>query len=100
MGTRPVVKYFSLPKPFIAGEVLLAGKLGECVRGAKVTLTSKAEKKTFTAETDFLGDFEFKGLVVGGEYTLRAEYQGYLAREVIVKTDASVNVGELLLTAG
>ncbi len=99
LGTRPLVKYLSLPKPFIAGEVLLAGKPGECVRGARVTLTSKAERKTFTAETDFLGDFEFKGLVVGGEYTLRAEYQGYHAKEVIVKTDASVNLGELLLTA-
>ena len=99
LGTKPVVKYFSLPKPFIAGEVLLAGKQGECVHGAKVTLTSKAEQKTLSTETDFLGDFEFKGLAVGGEYILRAEYQGYLAKEVTVKTDASVNLGELVLTA-
>jgi len=79
---------------------LLAGKQGECVRGAKVTLTSKAEQKTLTTETNFLVDFEFKGLVVGDEYTLRAEYNGYLPKEVIVKTDASVNLGELVLTAG
>ena len=52
---------------------MLAGKQGECVHGAKITLMSKAEQKTFTTQTDFLGDFEFKGLVVGGEYTLRAE---------------------------
>jgi hypothetical protein len=69
------------------------------VHGAKITLTSKAEQKTFTTGTDFLGDFEFKGLAVGGEYTLRAEYQGYLPKEVTVKTDASVNLGELVLTA-
>ncbi len=99
LGTKPVVKYLSLPKPFIAGEVLLAGKQGECVHGAKVTLTSKAEQKTFSTETDFLGDFEFKGLAVGDEYILRAEYQGYLAKEVTVKTDASVNLCELVLTA-
>lgn len=99
LGTRPTVKYYSLPKPFIAGEVLLAGKTNECVKGAKVTLVSKADRKTAATETDFLGDFEFKGLDTGGEYVLRAEYQGYLAKEVAVRTDASVNVGEVVLAA-
>jgi Fe-S-cluster-containing dehydrogenase component len=98
LGTKPVMKYVSLPKPFIAGEVVLAGK-DECVSGAKVTLQSKADNKTLATETDFLGDFEFKGLVAGAEYTLRAEYEGYLAKEVMVRTDASVNLGELVLTA-
>jgi hypothetical protein len=72
----------SLPKPFVAGEVLLAGRQGECAYGVKVTLTSKAEQKTFTTKTDFLGDFEFKGLVVGGEYTLRAKYQAISQRKL------------------
>ncbi len=98
-GTRPAIRYFELPQPFIAGEVLLAGKPGECVRGAKVTLRSKAGQNLAATETDFLGDFEFKGLDAGGEYLLRAEYEGYLAKEVTVRTDASVNVGELLLSA-
>jgi Fe-S-cluster-containing dehydrogenase component len=98
-GTKPIVKYISLPKPFIAGEVLLAGKEGECIQGAKVTLQSKADNKVMATETDFLGDFEFKGLVTGAEYTLRAEYKGYCAKEITVRTDASVNLGELVLTA-
>ena len=61
LGTKPVMKYFGLPKPFIAGEVLLADKQGECARGVKVTLLSKADNKILATETDFLGDFEFKG---------------------------------------
>ncbi len=99
LGTRPAIKYFSLPKPFVAGEVLLAGKQGECAKGVKVTLQSKTDNKILATETDFLGDFEFKGLAKDAEYLLRAEYQGYIAKEVTVRTDASLNVGELVLTA-
>jgi Fe-S-cluster-containing dehydrogenase component len=98
-GTKPLVKYIGLPRPFIAGEVLLAGKEDECARGAKVTLQSKADKKILVTDTDFLGDFEFKGLVKDAEYLLRAEYEGYLAKEITVRTDASLNVGEMVLTA-
>jgi len=98
LGTRPRVKYIGLPKPFIAGEILLEGKDGECTKGVKVTLIAKADAKAVSTETDFLGDFEFKGLVAGAEYTLRAEYEGYLAKEVTVRTDKSVNVGEVVLT--
>jgi Fe-S-cluster-containing dehydrogenase component len=97
LATKPAVKYFGLPKPFLAGEVLLANKTGECAYGAKVTLMSKADQKVLTATTDFLGDFEFKGLVTGTEYTLRAEFDGYRAKEISVRIDASVNVGELVL---
>jgi len=98
-GTKPVVKYISLPKPFIAGEVLLSDKPGECLRGAKVTLQAKAEKKIFVTETDFLGDFEFKGLAGDTDYILRAEHEGYIAKELAVRTNASLNVGELVLIA-
>ncbi len=79
--------------------MLLAGKKVECARGAKVTLQSKADKKILATDTDFLGDFEFKGLVKGAEYLLCAEYEGYLAKEITVRTDASLNVGEMVLTA-
>ncbi|MGA3101623.1 MAG: 4Fe-4S dicluster domain-containing protein [Terracidiphilus sp.] len=98
-GARPVVQYISLPKPFIAGEVLLSDKPGECLRGAKVTLEAKAEKKILVTETDFLGDFEFKGLAADTDYILRAEHEGYLAKELTVRTNASLNVGEVVLIA-
>jgi Fe-S-cluster-containing dehydrogenase component len=96
-GARPTVQYFELPRPFIAGEVRLADKPGECAAGAKVTLVAKTDQKTLATETDFFGDFEFKGLAVGGEYTVRAEFAGYGAKEVAVRVDASVNVGEISL---
>ena len=99
LGTHPLMKYVALPKPFIAGEVVLADKPGETAIGAKVSLQAKADKTILTAKTDFLGDFEFKGLAANTEYLLRAEYEGYLAREVTVRTDASLNVGELILSA-
>jgi Fe-S-cluster-containing dehydrogenase component len=45
LNTKPVMKYIGLPKPFIAGEVVLSDKKGDCVRGAKVTLQAKAGQK-------------------------------------------------------
>ena len=95
--TRPMLKYFGLPKPFVAGEVTLADKPDECAIGARITLTSKTGNKALTTETNFLGDFEFKGLMAGEAYTLRVEHDGYRAKEMNVRTDASINVGELAL---
>lgn len=97
-GTKPAIKYFGLPRPFIAGEVLLADKPGECAIGVKVTLTSKKDKKTLTTATDFLGDFEFKGLTAGAEYLLLIEHKGYRTKEIKIRTDESVNVSEVVLT--
>jgi Fe-S-cluster-containing dehydrogenase component len=99
-GTQPTTKYISLPKPFIAGEVLLSDKRGNCVKGAKVTLTAKGEDKfIMETETDFFGDFEFKGLSRNTEYTIKAEYEGYFSKELTVRTYASQNLGELILEA-
>jgi Fe-S-cluster-containing dehydrogenase component len=98
-GAKPVMQYINLPKPFIAGEVLLSDKPGECLKGAKVTLRAKQGKKISKTETDFLGDFEFKGLARDADYILRAEYKGYIAKELTVRTNTSLNVGELMLIA-
>jgi Fe-S-cluster-containing dehydrogenase component len=94
--TKPIVKYIDLPKPFIAGEVLLADKTNECAKGVKVTLTD-CDGKVMETETDFLGDFEFKGLAKNATYTLKAEQDGYFPAEISVRTNASKNVGEILL---
>jgi Fe-S-cluster-containing dehydrogenase component len=99
LGTQPLLRYISLPKPFVAGEILLSGKSGECVRAAKVTLTATAEQKTMSTMTDFFGDFEFKGLVAGSEYTLCAEYEGYKTRLIAFRLEDSLNLGEIMLEA-
>ena len=96
--TRPVVKYIGLPKPFIAGEVILSDR-EECLKGAKVSLTSKAGDVVMETETDFLGDFEFRGLQKGVDYTLKAAFEGYFPEEMTVRTNASKNVGIITLKA-
>lgn len=99
LGTEPVVKYVGLPKTFIAGEVVLADKPGECPGGAKISLRDAGGKEVAATETDFFGDFEFKGLEKNKEYVVKAEYPGYLPVEISVRTYASQNVGELVLKA-
>ena len=95
-GADYVVRYYKLPKPFIAGEVMLCDS-EDCVRDAKVTLTCAKTGNTVTTTTDFLGDFEFKYLAVGGNYTVKIEYPGYQAAEVEVTTDIAKNLGEIVL---
>ena len=96
-GAKPLVKYIGLPKPFIAGEVLLSDRQSECVHGARVTLHVKGNSTIFETRTDCFGDFEFKALPRDTEYVVRAEYTGYLAKEITVRTNASKNLGEVLL---
>jgi hypothetical protein len=97
--TKPLVKYLSLPKPFIAGEVILEDEQDDCLAGAKVTLSDADGKMVAETETDFMGDFQFKGLANGVDYTLKATYEGYYAEEMTVRTNASKNVGLITLRA-
>lgn len=92
----PAMKYIELPKYFIAGEVLLADKPNECPKGAKVTLKA-ADGKVAETTTDFFGDFEFKSLENNKEYVVKVEYAGYKTAEITVRTNASKNLGEIVL---
>lgn len=96
-GADYVVRYYKLPKPFIAGEILLADKPGECVEGVKVTLKCSESGEERVTETDFFGDFEFKYLKKDGEYTVKTEYPGYAAYEASIKVDRARNLGEITL---
>lgn len=93
--TKPTVKYIGIPRPFIAGEIMLADN-DECIKGAKVTLSCECGYKA-EASTDFFGDFQFKGLESNVDYTLKAEYDGYYPVEMTVRTNAAKNVGEIVL---
>ena len=97
LEVKPVVKYVGLPKLFIAGEVLLADKPKECLKGAKVTLKSLETDATMETSTDFFGDFEFKGLAKNQEYVLTAKYDGYAPVEITVRTNACKNLNEITL---
>jgi hypothetical protein len=50
-------------------------------------------------ETDFFGDFEFKGLSKGTDYTLKAAFDGYFPEEMTVRTNSSKNIGVITLRA-
>lgn len=93
--TKPVVKYAAIPRPFIAGEVMLADN-ADCVKGAKATLTGP-DGKAREAATDFFGDFQFKNLEYNVDYKLKCEFPGYKAQEIVVRTNSAKNVGEIVL---
>ena len=99
LGTGPSLKYLGLPKPFISGEILLSDRLKECAKGVKVTLQSADGNPLSETETDFLGDFEFTNLEKDTEYTVKAEHNGYNQAEVTVRTNASKDLGEIVLQA-
>jgi NAD-dependent dihydropyrimidine dehydrogenase PreA subunit len=86
LGSEPAVLYRELPAPFITGEVLLADKPDECCPGAVVRCAAKDGTIQETV-TDFLGDFQFKGLKKGGEYIVTAAFPGYKTHEQKLTVD-------------
>lgn len=96
--TKPTVKYLHLPKPFLAGEVVYQDT-DECASGVKVTLSFKDGGKIGETKTDFLGDFEFKGLQVPADYIVKIEAAGYKTVEIKTPIKGSKNLGEIFLMA-
>ena len=94
-ATKPGVFYIGLPKRFIAGEVVLADREDECAEGVKITLSSEAGE--CAGATDSYGDFELEGLAPDTEYRVRIEQEGYVPREVVVRTKMDINLGTIFL---
>ena len=92
---KPNVVYRNLPGRLIAGEVLLEDKQDVCAEGVKVSLKGGSIEKT--CKTDFLGDYEFKGLPADKAFQITIEYDGYKSQTIDVKTDTDKNIGEFLL---
>jgi NAD-dependent dihydropyrimidine dehydrogenase PreA subunit len=95
LGLGPAHYYRRLPKPFICGEVI-CNKCGEDIKGAKITAKSECGC-VFEAETDFLGDFEVRGLPTNKEFTVTIEAPGFQTRVLTCRTNAAVNLGEIYL---
>jgi Fe-S-cluster-containing dehydrogenase component len=91
----PKVHYANLPKKMITGEVLLADRQDICAKG--VTITLKTGNQIRTGQTDYLGDFEFDGLMGNKSYTIQIAHAGYKPKEISVKTYNDVNLGEIML---
>jgi len=94
-GLKEKVVYIGLPKRFIAGAVVFGDK-DECAENVDVTLTGEGVKKTI--KTNNYGDFEFEGLELEKEYSVRIEYPGYTVKEFIVKIQTDVYLGDIILT--
>ena len=69
-GTKPGCRYIDMPKPFAAGEVFFADDPGEPAKDVPLSLNDDRGNVRL-AVTDCFGDFEFRGLEKGREYTLR-----------------------------
>lgn len=94
-ATRPSVRYIGLPKRFVAGEIVFAGKEGECAEGVKVTLAGGGV--TLSTATDLFGDFEFEGLNKNETYRLTVNAVGYREKMLEIVTRKDVNLGEIVL---
>jgi Fe-S-cluster-containing dehydrogenase component len=96
--TDGLVCYYGMPKPFIAGEVAYAARPGEPAKGVGVKLLDESGAPCGKCETDFLGDFEFKGLEKDCIYQLVIEQDGYVSKEITLELRSSTNVGTILLS--
>ncbi|MBW1862309.1 MAG: carboxypeptidase regulatory-like domain-containing protein [Deltaproteobacteria bacterium] len=95
-NTKPRVHYIDLPKRFVAGAVYDPEE-DECVQGATIVLTDLKTSETFTAETDYFGDFWLRKLKVG-KYSLSIKKEGYLPKEIeTISTVKDVNAGDIEL---
>ena len=96
-GADYVVRYYKLPKPFIAGEILREDLPDECVEGAKVTCTCTDCGEVLETKTNFLGDFEFKYLKPGRTYQITTEYPGYAPQTIEITLDEAKDLGTIVL---
>lgn len=93
--TDSLVKYYGIPKRFVAGEIVYKDNEGECAPGVKVTLSGGGQSRETI--TDLFGDFEFEGLDKNETYRVAVTADGYAAQEVEFTTFRDVNLGEIVL---
>jgi Fe-S-cluster-containing dehydrogenase component len=94
-ATAPLVMYVGLPKRLIAGEVVLDDADDACAAGVTVTLEGDGGRRKTTSGT--FGDFAFDGLAKNTSYHLTIALDGYVTRQLDVKTLSDVDVGEIRL---
>ncbi len=93
--TDSLVQYVGIPKHFVAGEVVMKDKEGECVPGVSVKLTGGGQDAETV--TDLFGDFEFEGLDKNESYSVNVTVDGYVSQDIPFKTFRDVNLGEIIL---
>lgn len=96
-GCSPLVRYRGIPKRFVAGEVVLADAADACAQGVKVVLEGEGVRRETSSGT--FGDFEFEGLASNVAYRITVSHAGYAPRQIDVKTQTDVDLGDVVLTA-
>jgi Fe-S-cluster-containing dehydrogenase component len=94
--TRPLVRYYGLPRRFVAGEVVLDDADDACAAGVELLL--EGEGLRAATVSDAFGQFAFDGLAAHRSYRISVSHPGYAPRTLGVKTDTDVDVGVLRLT--
>jgi len=94
--TKPSVQYRELPAPFVTGEVLLSDAADACAEGIQVTCIDAQGIRRQTV-TDFLGDFQFKGLTKAGQYKITIAHPGYQTVETELITHTAKDLGTMIL---
>ena len=93
---NPRVLYVGLPKPFLAGTVVLED-IDECAQGAELLLKDKTNGKTVEIKADSFGDFQFNGLSPDHFYKLVIRFRGYLPFEMDIEFKGDTTLKEINL---
>jgi Fe-S-cluster-containing dehydrogenase component len=93
---NPRVLYVGLPKPFLAGTVVLED-IDECAQGAELLLKDKTNGKTVETKADSFGDFQFNGLSPDHFYKLVVRFKGYLPYEMDIEFKNDTTLKEINL---
>jgi Fe-S-cluster-containing dehydrogenase component len=96
-ATSPRVKYLSLPKPFVSGELIYGDAPGEPPAGLPIKLSCAESGEAFETVSDYMGDFEFKALNRSSVYRLTIKADGYKPVERTVRANAAINLGLIVL---
>jgi len=96
LATNPLVSYVDPPKTFVAGTIV-DHSMDRLVKEVTVTLTNLLTGEFHAAETNFMGDFEFKGLQAKQPYLLRVDVSGFYPRSRLVYPTTDTYVGDVTL---
>jgi Fe-S-cluster-containing dehydrogenase component len=94
--TRPLVRYVGLPQRLLAGEVVLEGADDSCAAGVKITVEGEGGRREIVSDT--FGQFACEGLAKNEAYRLTVVHPGYASRQIDVRTQTDVDLGEVRLT--
>ena len=95
-GADYLVRYYRLPRPFIAGEVVFEDKPDLCGGDVKIVL-ERCGAQVAETKTDFLGDFQFLRLEKDAVYDVKISYPGYSDLSMEVTVDKAKNLGTIVL---